>query len=173
MFGGLMLRATSRWNEQEMAEKVSHRSPGYGLLALLATVAAIFGVFAIVLLMGAAGAAPSGAVTQHVVVGALTVATSWSLVHLLFGLEYARIYYATPAIGSGGGLLFPGDHQPNYVDFFYFSFIIGVACQTADISTTTRAMRKIALAHGIIAFMFNVVILAATINVGAALLSAN
>ena len=58
---------------------------------------------------------------------------------------------------------------PEYADFLYFSFIIGVACQTADVDISARQMRRIALLHGLIAFLFNTVILAATINVAAGL----
>ena len=68
-----------------------------------------------------------------------------------------------------GGLDFPGGHPPEYTDFLYFSFIIGVANQTADVDISGRKIRRIALLHGLIAFLFNTVILAATINVAAGL----
>ena len=102
--------------------------------------------------------------------GALTTALSWALVHLLFALEYAKLSTtrpAAPTVRRAGGLDFPGGHPPNYVDFLYFSFVIGVACQTAEVATLTRSMRRIVLAQGLIAFVFNTVILAATINVAA------
>ena len=66
-----------------------------------------------------------------------------------------------------GGLIFPGTQQPVYMDFFYFSFIVGVAAQTADVELSTRAMRRISLAHSILAFFFNTAILALTINLAA------
>ena len=68
-----------------------------------------------------------------------------------------------------GGLEFPGGHLPEYSDFLYFSFIIGVACQTGDVDISSRHMRRMALLHGLIAFLFNTVILAATINIAASL----
>ena len=106
-------------------------------------------------------------------VALLTTTLSWGLVHLLFALEYAKLFYVEPhGIDHDrppGGLEFPGGHPPEYTDFLYFSFIIGVACQTADVDITSRPMRRMALLHGLIAFLFNTVILAATINVAASL----
>ena len=107
----------------------------------------------------------------------LTTALSWGLVHLLFALEYAKLFYLDPHGADGapppGGLDFPGGHQPDYADFLYFSFIIGVACQTAEVATSTaRRCARSSLAQGLIAFLFNTVILAATINVAAGLVLA-
>ena len=101
----------------------------------------------------------------------LTVALSWTLTHVLFTLHYANIYYRPHRSGPPGGLDFPGERAPDYGDFLYYSFVIGCACQTADIDTNSRQMRLISLVHGIVAFAFNTAILALTINVGASLLS--
>jgi uncharacterized membrane protein len=104
------------------------------------------------------------------IVTGVTVLLSWSFTHMLFVLHYANIYYRPHHHGPPGGLDFPGEHKPDYRDFLYYSFVIGCACQTADVDTTTREMRMASLAHGIIAFGFNTAILALTINVGASLL---
>jgi uncharacterized membrane protein len=104
------------------------------------------------------------------VVTGVTVVLSWSFTHLLFTLHYANIYYRPHRHGPPGGLDFPGEHAPDYRDFLYYSFVIGCACQTADVDTTSSEMRMVSLAHGIIAFCFNTAILALTINVGAGLL---
>lgn len=100
----------------------------------------------------------------------ITVVLSWSFTHMIFALHYANIYYRPHHHGPPGGLDFPGEHKPDYRDFLYYSFVIGCACQTADVDTTTREMRMVSLAHGVIAFAFNTAILALTINVGAGLL---
>ncbi|MBS0526762.1 MAG: DUF1345 domain-containing protein [Proteobacteria bacterium] len=100
----------------------------------------------------------------------ITVALSWSFTHTVFALHYANIYYRPHDHRPPGGLDFPGEHKPDYRDFLYYSFVIGCACQTADIDTTTHQMRMVSLAHGVIAFAFNTAILALTINVGASLL---
>ena len=100
----------------------------------------------------------------------LTVALSWTFTHVLFTLHYANVYYRPHQHGPPGGLDFPGEHAPDYRDFLYYAFVIGCACQTADVNTTSREMRLISLVHGIVAFAFNTAILALTINVGASLL---
>jgi uncharacterized membrane protein len=165
-FLALMVQATTRYREEEMARKTRHRAPSSGELALVAMVAAGFAIYAIFLLIDAAGA-PQANPARHVLVGALTTAVSWALVHVLFALDYARIYYAGAKHGEppAGGLAFPGGHQPDYGDFLYFAFGIGVACQTADVEITSREMRKVALAQGLVAFAFNAVIVAALVNV--------
>ena len=169
----LMLVATSRFDERKMAKKVRHRSPSVALLAATALASAGFGLYAIVLLLGAAGGLAEGQRMAHLAVGAATTALSWALVHLLFALNYARVYYAGAHPDTGlppeGGLDFPGGHPPDYTDFLYFSFVIGVASQTGDVDISSRRMRRLALAHGLIAFVFNTVILAATVNVAAGL----
>jgi uncharacterized membrane protein len=167
-----MLRVTWGFDESEMVRKVRHRAPSSLLVGGTALSAALFGIYALMLLVAAAND-PDAAKALHLAVALLTTALSWSLVHLLFALEYAKLYYLAPrAEGSGpppGGLEFPGGHAPDYRDFLYFSFIIGVACQTADVDITARPMRRMALVHGLTTFLFNTVILAATINVAAGL----
>jgi uncharacterized membrane protein len=100
----------------------------------------------------------------------VTVVLSWTFTHVLFTLHYANVYYRPQKHGHPGGLDFPGEHAPDYRDFLYYAFVIGCACQTADINTTSRDMRLISLVHGIVAFAFNTAILALAINVGAGLL---
>jgi uncharacterized membrane protein len=100
----------------------------------------------------------------------LTVVLSWTFTHVLFTLHYANVYYRPHRHGPPGGLDFPGEHAPDYRDFLYYAFVIGCACQTADVNTTSRQMRLISLVHGIVAFAFNTAVLALSINVGASLL---
>lgn len=94
-----------------------------------------------------------------------TVAASWFMVHLIFALHYAHEYYR----GDEGGLAFPGGEAPDYWDFLHFSMVIGVASQTADIAFTSKPLRRTGTVHGVIAFVFNTVILALTINTAAGL----
>ena len=101
----------------------------------------------------------------------ITVVLAWTFTHVVFTLHYANLYYRPDKGGVPGGLDFPGEEPPDYRDFLYYSFVIGCAAQTADVATTSRAMRMVSLAHGVIAFAFNTAILALVINVGASLLS--
>jgi len=96
-----------------------------------------------------------------------TIVLSWLLMHAVFGLRYAHKYYdddANTADKNAGGLRFPGEDLPDYRDFAYFSFVIGMTCQVSDVDVTLREMRRLVLLHGILSFGFNTVILALTIN---------
>lgn len=102
-----------------------------------------------------------------------TVALSWFVVQIIFALHYAHEYYdevdgVTPP-KLQGGLNFPGDTLPDYWDFLHFSIVIGVASQTADVSFTSKRMRRLGTLHSLVAFTFNTVILALTINLLAGL----
>lgn len=103
-----------------------------------------------------------------IVLAGVTVVLSWSLTHVMFALHYAHLYYRDGHT-KGGGILMPEQDQPDYSDFMYFSFVIGCASQTADISSSTRAMRRVMTVHGIVSFFFNAAILALTINIAASL----
>lgn len=99
----------------------------------------------------------------------VAVVCSWMLVHTVFGLRYAHTYYGDPDGPTGprphaGGLQFPGDREPDYMDFAYFSFVIGMTFQVSDVVITSRDFRKLALVHGMLSFGFNTVILALTLN---------
>jgi len=97
---------------------------------------------------------------------------SWFLVHTIFAMRYAHIYYGDhetqPAIHAGG-LIFPEEDKPDYIDFAYFSFVLGMTFQVSDIQVTSKELRKMALLHGILSFGFNTIIVALTINVIAGL----
>jgi uncharacterized membrane protein len=104
---------------------------------------------------------------------AVTVILSWAFIHLVFALHYAHEFelgcVARPDVAPelAGGLDFQGDEPPDYLDFVYFAFIIGVACQTADVVIKRSALRRVALVQGIVAFFFNTTILALAINAAA------
>ena len=137
------------------------------LLLVIASAAASFGAIFAEL---PALRQPEHSVTLALILTGATVALSWTFTHTVFTLHYANVYYRQDDDGPGG-LDFPGDREPDYRDFLYYSFVIGCAAQTGDVATTSVAMRYLSLVHGIVAFTFNTAILALTINVGASLLS--
>ena len=106
----------------------------------------------------------------HMALAALTVLSSWAFTQVMFALHYAHDYYAAELRGDSGGLDFPGGHAPDYGDFLYFSCVIGTSGQTADISFTSRTMRRVGLVHCVLAFFFNTTLLALTINIASGLL---
>jgi uncharacterized membrane protein len=96
------------------------------------------------------------------------VVASWTLIHTVFAVHYAHGFYGdgpAPGPDDAGGLLFPGDDAlPDFWDFFYFSLVLGMTCQVSDVQITGKRMRRLASLHGALAFFFNTVILALTIN---------
>jgi uncharacterized membrane protein len=142
---------------------------GLSILAAIASFAAI--VFELTSVKDLTGSDK----TAHIVLVATTIVSAWFFVHLTFTLHYAHEFFAdelrTPdPTDVRGGLIFPGTKDPHYLDFLYFSYIIGVASQTADVATSSPTMRALALVHGIVSFFFNTTILALTINIAASLL---
>ncbi len=107
----------------------------------------------------------------HVAVAFATVTLSWFLMQTVYALHYAHEYYARdPATGKDTeGLLFPGGEPPDYWDFLHFSIVIGVAAQTADVAFTDKRLRRLGTVHSLIAFTFNTLIVALTINLVAGL----
>jgi uncharacterized membrane protein len=139
-----------------------------GVLVLpLSLAAAIASVVVLVLFM-LGGGKPTLAQAGFSV---LTVALSWLYVHVIFALHYAHGFYAPREHGKGdqGGLIFPGEDDPDYWDFLHFALIIGVANQTADVQISSRRLRGLATVHCLIAWFFNAVILALTVNLAATL----
>jgi len=138
-----------------------------GTAAACAALAAIFGELG--------GVKDMAGLTKaaHVALVAATIVSSWAFIHVLYALHYAHQYYADddgdPATPTPPALKFPGGEAPTFGDFFYYSFVIGCACQTADVEPISRLTRRTTLAHGIVAFFFNTVVLALTINIGAGL----
>jgi uncharacterized membrane protein len=112
---------------------------------------------------------PHGSPALGIALTGATVVLSWTFTHIVFTLHYANVYYKPDEDGPGG-LSFPGHRAPDYRDFLYYAFVIGCACQTGDVATTSHAMRRLTLLHGIVAFAFNTAILALMINVGASLI---
>jgi uncharacterized membrane protein len=112
----------------------------------------------------------------HLVLAAATIISAWFFIHLTFALHYAHEYFDETKTLEGetpkvrGGINFPDCDNPDYWDFLYFSFIIGVASQTADVSIGSKVIRRTSLVHSILAFFFNSAILALTINIAAGLI---
>jgi len=144
------------------------------LIFLFVIVAAFASLFAVGVLLGGAKNVSGTRLTLQLVLAVTTVMSSWALVHTLFALRYAHLYYTIDDNEDiecdGNGLDFPGEDRPDYLDFAYFAFVIGMTCQTSDVEVTERAIRRLALVHGVLAFIYNTVILALSINIASGLL---
>jgi len=127
--------------------------------AALASLAAIFAE------LGSFGRSGAPRQVIQVVLALLTITLSWAFIHTMFALHYAHEFYDETA---GRGMSFPGDDpHPDYLDFVYFSFVIGMTSQVSDVAITSKLIRRTATAHGIVSFLFNAALLALTVNIAA------
>ncbi len=116
-----------------------------------------------------AGSSHGGGKAFLIAVGVVSVAASWSCLHTIFMLRYARTFYT----GQAGGISFNETEPPNYVDFAYVALTIGLTFQVSDTDLSSKQMRRTALRHALLSYLFGAVIVALTINVVASLLSAS
>jgi uncharacterized membrane protein len=139
---------------------------GYVIFMLVA-VAASASVVAIGFLVGDAKQLPFGERAAHLTLSISALLVSWLLIQTLFAFHYARCYYWREGSSREHirGLRFPGDAEPDYLDFVYYSFVVGMTSQVSDVSVIARHMRRITLIHGVLAFVFNIAILAMSINI--------
>lgn len=156
----MMVRSTTDTMRQHAADQDEGR-----LTMLILTVAsALASVAAIFAELGSStGSRPPA----NVSLAAFTILLSWAFIHTIFALHYAYEFYDET---GGGGLTFPGDREPDYWDFVYFSFVIGMTSQVSDVAITSKLIRRTAAAHGIVSFVFNAALLALTVNLAASAL---
>ena len=159
-------RLRSRAQEQDVSRTV---------IFVFVVLAACAGLFAVGFLFFANKNVQRPHIILHLLMTLVAVVSSWMLVHTVFGLRYAHTYYGDPDGPTGplqhaGGLEFPGGRPPDYMDFAYFSFVIGMTFQVSDVQITSREFRQLVLIHGMLSFGFNTVILALAINTIATLL---
>lgn len=127
--------------------------------------ASLASLLAVVALLDVMRTEQHGAPGRYVALSVAGVLTAWLLVHTLFTLRYAHLYYDPERDGGEGGLLFPGPAtEPDYLDFAYFAFVIGMTAQTADVSISGRTLRRVSLLHGLISFGFNTAVVALTVG---------
>ena len=144
------------------------------LVFIFVVIAACAALFAVGFLVKAHKSQSSGHFVIHLLLTLCTVVFSWALLNTVYSLRYAHTYYGDSDQPCGqqhaGGLIFPGDMGPNYFDFAYFSFVIGMTCQVSDVQITSPRMRRITLFHSVLSFGFNTLILALLINTVSGLL---
>ncbi len=174
LFIVLVLRKMRGQDEASIRARAAEQDEGKGLILVVVLVAAVASLAATGLELSLAKNAHGLTRTLQVVLAVTTVTLSWATVQFVFALHYAHEYYApdetTPDEGDlTGGLGFPGGAAPDYWDFLHFALVIGVASQTADIAFTSKSLRRIGTVHSLVAFVFNTVILALTINLAAGL----
>lgn len=145
------------------------------ILALTLT-AAVISLGAILAEIGIAKDLKGTLKALHLALAGVTILSAWIFIHFTFAMHYAHEFFDETKSEPGerpklrGGLVFPDTDDPDYWDFLYFSFVIGVASQTADVSISSKQMRRTSLGHSVLSFFFNSAILALTINIAAGLI---
>jgi uncharacterized membrane protein len=143
------------------------------ILFVLVIFAATASLLAVGLVLGEVKNLGPADLFAHVAAAAGAVLISWAFVHTIFALRYAHYYFfdarEVERHKISGGLIFPGQQIPSYMDFAYFSFVIGMTCQVSDVQISSPRMRRLALVHGLISFLFNTAILAMFVNIVAGL----
>ena len=141
---------------------------GRTVIFVVVVMAALMSLLTVGLLLGPSKDIAAAHSRFHVVQSAIAVITAWSLTHTVYTLHYAHLFYAAtsrqPHARNDRGLEFPGDPNPNYLDFAYFAFVIGMTCQVSDVQVTSRSMRTLVLIHGVLSFGFNTLILALSVS---------
>lgn len=134
-------------------------------LILAAMVAGVgVSVVTIALLLKQVGQMGDAARIGHIALGLLALAGSWFMIHTIYGFHYAHRYYQAEP-DRHPGLDFPGKLDPDYFDFLYYAFVIGMCSQVSDVQVCSREMRRITLVHSVLSFAFNMLVLALSINV--------
>ncbi len=155
-----------------MAEDAAAQEEGEWTVFWLTVAAVAFSFAAIIEEFSNINTHPPNEKYWHFALVAVTLLSSWLMTHTTFAFRYAHEYYQTDAdeAGINGGLEFPDEKYPDYLDFFYFALVIGMTFQVADVGISSRTLRRLATAHGLLSFLFNTIILALTINLTAGLL---
>jgi uncharacterized membrane protein len=169
-FLGLTFFSFLSTKDYDISAAAKRQQEGEWSVFALTILGAIMSFTSIFLFSGA----PSGHKAERGLYLAFVVVTlmlSWLTTHVSFAYRYAHEYYTVDAdSGPEGGLAFPGDDKPNYLDFIYFSFVLGMTFQVSDVNITSKKLRRLATVQGLIGFLFNTVILALSVNIAASLL---
>jgi uncharacterized membrane protein len=154
-----LLRTRSTHQIRARAAELDDAGAAVLPLSILAAIASIATV------IGVAATASQAEAASSAILALTTVALSWCFIHLIFAQHYAHGFYGPGDMGKDrGGLIFPGETEPDYWDFIHFALIIGVASQTADIQIADRRLRRLGTVHSATAFVFNTVIVALGVN---------
>jgi len=150
---------------QATAAHATSEDPGRRVTDVLLGTASVVSLAAVGLVLVVAGQAEGAAKGTLIAAGVVSVILSWTVVHTVFALRYARIYYA----GDDGSVSFNQDEKPSYVDFAYLAFTLGMTFQVSDTDLQSTEIRRQALKHALLSYLFGTVIVATSINLVAGL----
>jgi uncharacterized membrane protein len=155
----LILRADA----DQTRRKASDDDPGRREAWVMVILASGFSLFANAVVLRDARACGAGTRNLFVALCIIAVASAWLLTHTAYTLRYAHLYYRDDDEGEGG-LTFPGDGPPAYIEFAYFAFTIGMCFQVSDVAITSRQIRRAVLGQSVLSFAYNTAILATAVS---------
>lgn len=159
-----------RCDLDRLRERAAEDDEGAALILVIVVTAAVASLVAIFAELGAARGDKSSWLSPALALS--TVILSWFLIQSIYAIHYAHAFYGEAEGGHKGGLKFPADGpkqdeaHPEYWDFIYFSFVIGMTFQVSDVQVTGKSVRRLVVGHGIVSFFYNVAVLALMVNIG-------
>ena len=158
-------------NSNQIREQSKVQDSGRTIVFFIVLIATIASFLAVLLIIVSKHQSTSSE-TMHLIVAIAGMIFSWFLIHTIFTLRYAHIFYGDseekPEIHAAG-LKFPGDKNPDFFDFAYFAFVLGMTFQVSDVQITSNKIRRMAMWHGLLSFGYNTIMIALTINLIAGL----
>lgn len=153
-------------NSKQIREQSKIQDSSRSIIFIIVLISTLASFLAVLLLIVTKKEGDSGA-SWRLPIAIAGMLFSWFLIHTIFALRYAHIFYGdhkTKPNTHAGGLEFPGGANPEYLDFAYFSFVLGMTFQVSDVQITSKRLRSLAMFHGLISFGFNTIMIALTIN---------
>lgn len=171
VFLGAMIAMAMRTDVARLRRRAKIEDEGIFVIVGLTLGAIAFSFASIFAILNGAHDQP----LRHLLTALVSIPLGWAVLNTLFAFHYARLYYAPEGEDGGkredaGGLDFPGTPEPGIWDFLYFAFVMGATFQTSDVEIRTTGIRIVAMFHSIASFVFNTVLLALAVNLGASLL---
>ena len=153
-----------RCDVARLRRRAAEQDEGAFAILLLSMASTLASLVAIVFEIGGSKEIARSLAVSHVLLAMATIFLSWAFMHTIFSLHYAHEYYGEGRDKKIGGLNFPSENEPDYLDFLYFSLVIGMTSQVSDVAITSRSIRRMAALHGVLSFFFNLTVLALTVN---------
>ena len=155
-----MLGMAHRTTPSELRKRAAGADEGIILIVLITLAAIGLSLGSIFALLNEPGTPDAGRLALPII----SVPFGWATLHTVMAFHYAHLYYGRHPSDTGG-LGFPGTKEPGTSDFLYYSFVIGTTTQVSDVQVLTTTMRRMTLAHGMVSFFYNTVLLALAVNV--------
>lgn len=164
---GLAWWLAETFDASRTRDRAQSQDPPRVVIFLIMLAAVVASVVAIGLMLQEVKTLAPAQRPAHIALSMLALSASWLTIHMVFAFRYAHRYYQAEggADFDGPGLQFPGQQDPDYFDFLYYAYVVGMTSQVSDVQVTSREMRRLTLVHGVLSFAFNMAVLALSINV--------